>query len=296
MSWDIVVQDLPDGVQHVDEIPDDFKPRPLGTRTDVIRRIQQAVPTADFSDPSWGILETPEFSVEFNIGSDEEVEGFALHVRGGDAAAGFVADLLERCGWRALDTSSSSGIFDPTAALESMRRWRSYRDNVLMTNSVSGNTMSPDQKVANAGLMRPPLIYLAAILLGLLGHVLWRDRFVSRVIGLPAGALLVVASVALFVSARRAFNAAGTPVPGNQPATAIVGSGPYRFTRNPIYLAFSLVQLGLALLVNSLTMVLTLVLSVGVMALVVIPREERYLAERFPAAYSAYKASTRRWW
>lgn len=165
-----------------------------------------------------------------------------------------------------------------------------------MTNSVGSNTPTPaDQKVANPGLVRPPRIYLATILLGILGHVLWRDNFVSRVIGLPAGALLVVASVALFVAATRTFKAAGTPVPGNQPATAIVRNGPYRFSRNPIYLAFSLLQLGLALLVNSLTMVLTLVLAVAVMALVVIPREERYLAERFPSEYAAYRASTRRW-
>ena len=165
-----------------------------------------------------------------------------------------------------------------------------------MTNSVSSNTpATPNQNVANPGLVRPPRIYLAAILLGILGHVLWRDSFVSRVIGLPAGALLVVASVTLFVAATRQFKAAGTPVPGNQPATAIVRSGPYRFSRNPIYLAFSLLQLGVALLLNSLTMVLTLVLAVAVMALVVIPREERYLAERFPAEYTAYKASTRRW-
>ena len=165
-----------------------------------------------------------------------------------------------------------------------------------MTNSVSSKIPAPpDQTVANPGLVRPPRIYLATIELGMLGHVLWRDNFVSRVIGLPAGALLVVLSVALFVTATRAFKAAGTPVPGNQPATAFVRSGPYRFSRNPIYLAFSLLQLGLALLVNSLTMVMTLALAVAVMALVVIPREERYLAQRFPSEYSAHKASTRRW-
>jgi protein-S-isoprenylcysteine O-methyltransferase Ste14 len=118
---------------------------------------------------------------------------------------------------------------------------------------------------------------------------------VSPVIGIPAGALLVVAAIGLFVSAVRAFKAAGTPVPGNQPARAIVRAGPYRFSRNPIYLAFVVFQLGIALLVNSLSLVITLLPAFGLMAFVVIPREERYLMRRFPVEYAAYRASARRW-
>jgi hypothetical protein len=131
MSWDIFVQDIPDGARVVDDIPDNFNPRPLGSRAEVLRRIQEAVPTADFSDPSWGTFEGPDFSVEFNMGSADVVESFALHVRGGDAAAGFVADLLSRCGWRAFDTASASGIFDPANAVASLERWRRYRDSVI---------------------------------------------------------------------------------------------------------------------------------------------------------------------
>jgi protein-S-isoprenylcysteine O-methyltransferase Ste14 len=149
--------------------------------------------------------------------------------------------------------------------------------------------------VANPGPVRPPRIFLAAIILGLVGHLFWSDHFVSRAIGIPAGAVLVVAAVALFVGATRAFKAAGTPVPGNEPATAIVNAGPYRFSRNPIYLAFVVFQLGLALLVNSLSLVITLLPALGLMAFVVIPREERYLMERFPVDYAAYRKSVRRW-
>jgi hypothetical protein len=130
MSWDIFVQDIPPTAQSVDEIPADFKPQPLGLRSDILRRIREVVPTADFSDPSWGTFDGPDFSVEFNIGDDGDVDGFAMHVRGGDAAAGFVADLLSRCGWRAFDPASASGIFDPGLAVESLTRWRKYRDHV----------------------------------------------------------------------------------------------------------------------------------------------------------------------
>jgi len=111
----------------------------------------------------------------------------------------------------------------------------------------------------------------------------------------PAGAVLILVAVALFVSATRAFKAAGTPVPGNQPTSSIVPAGPYRFTRNPIYLAFTLVQLGLALVANSVALVITLLPAAALMGVVVIPREERYLADRFPSEYATYKAEVRRW-
>src|SRR4029077_20037133 len=120
-----------ENAKSLDDIPDDFQPRPLGSRSEVIRRILEVVPNADFSDPAWGMIDGPEFSIECNLGTGEEVRSFALHVRGGDAAAGLVADLLGRCGWRAFDPSSESGIFDPASAVEGLKRWRTYRDRVL---------------------------------------------------------------------------------------------------------------------------------------------------------------------
>jgi hypothetical protein len=135
MSWDIFVQDIPATANSGDDIPDDFAPLSLGPRSDVIRRILEVVPGADFSDPSWGTFEGPDFSVEFNMGNDTNVEAFAMHVRGGDAAAGFVADLLTRCGWRAFDSASKSGIFDPAQAIESLRRWREYRNQIARSEN-----------------------------------------------------------------------------------------------------------------------------------------------------------------
>lgn len=135
MSWDIFVQDLPDGAKAVSDIPDDFEPRALGSRAEVIQRILAVVPNAVFTRDSWGSVEGPEFSIDFNLGSTDEVQSFALHVRGGDAAAGLVSDLLERCQWRALDPSSDSGIFEARTAVESLRRWRAYRDQVLAPKS-----------------------------------------------------------------------------------------------------------------------------------------------------------------
>jgi protein-S-isoprenylcysteine O-methyltransferase Ste14 len=150
-------------------------------------------------------------------------------------------------------------------------------------------------EVANLGLVRPPVVYLSSIALGVVLHLLRPVRLVPTPVGLPLGVIVTLLAVVVFVSSVRAFRAAGTPVPGNRPTTAIVRSGPYRFSRNPIYLAFSLLQLGLSLWVNSLALLITLVPAVALMSLIVIPREERYLEEQFPSEYLPYKASVRRW-
>ena len=71
--------------------------------------------------------------------------------------------------------------------------------------------------------------------------------------------------------------------------------GPYRFSRNPVYLAFTLFQIGLAAWVDSLGLLLTLLPALGLMTLVVIPREERYLEAWFPTEYPRYKRAVRRW-
>lgn len=150
-------------------------------------------------------------------------------------------------------------------------------------------------QVANRGIMRPPLVYLGAIVLGLLLHFPWSVRLVPRAVSGPLGGTAVLVAVALFVWAVRTFRTAGTPVPGNLPATRIVRTGPYRYSRNPIYLSFSLLQLGIAFWVNSLWLLVTLVPAVALMSFVVIPREEHYLESRFPSDYLPYKASVRRW-
>jgi protein-S-isoprenylcysteine O-methyltransferase Ste14 len=88
---------------------------------------------------------------------------------------------------------------------------------------------------------------------------------------------------------------AGTRVPGNRPTATLVRRGPYRFSRNPIYLAFTLFQIGLAAWVNSLGLLLALLPALALLMRVVIPREERYLEARFPAKYLPYKRAVRRW-
>jgi protein-S-isoprenylcysteine O-methyltransferase Ste14 len=141
-----------------------------------------------------------------------------------------------------------------------------------------------DQDVPKLGVVRPPLVYLASIALGVLLELVVPLPFLLRAFAVPLGVSLVVLAIALFASAVAKFRAADTPVPARKPTTAIVRTGPYRFSRNPIYLAFSLLQLGIAIWGNSLWLLATLVGAVALMHFVVIPREEQYLERRFGSA------------
>jgi protein-S-isoprenylcysteine O-methyltransferase Ste14 len=144
------------------------------------------------------------------------------------------------------------------------------------------------------GLLRPPIVFLSAILLGIALDYPWPLPFVPSTLGL-LGPLATISSVLLFVLSLREFRRAGTSVRGSKRTTTIVRRGPYRFSRNPIYLSFILLLLGLAVWLDNLWLVLTLVPATVFIAAVVIPREERFLERNFHDHYSSYTASVRRW-
>ena len=143
------------------------------------------------------------------------------------------------------------------------------------------------------GLLRPPMIFLAAILLGIALNRAWSLPFVPSLRWL--GPLVTLCAVLLFLLSYREFGAAGTPVRGSERSTTIVRTGPYRFSRNPIYLSFILLVLGLSVWLNDLWLIVTLGPAVGFIGAVVIRREERFLERTFPDQYSSYKAVVRRW-
>jgi len=156
------------------------------------------------------------------------------------------------------------------------------------------NNKQPTKGGPNPGLLRPPIIFLCAILLGIGLNRLWPLNSVPRNVGL-LGPLVTVCAVVLFLLSYREFRRAGTSVRGSERTSTIVRTGPYRFSRNPIYVAFILFVFGLSLWLHNLWLVVTLVQAVGIIAMVVIPREERFLERNFSDQYSSYKARVRRW-
>jgi hypothetical protein len=130
MSWDIYIQDFPQTATRVSDIPNDFQPNALGKRTELIAKIHDVVPSADFSNPEWGIFEGDGYSIEFVMGSSEVCTGISLFVRGGGSPASLIAALLERLKLRGIDCQTSQ-FFDVEAAKASYGQWQQYRDRVI---------------------------------------------------------------------------------------------------------------------------------------------------------------------
>jgi protein-S-isoprenylcysteine O-methyltransferase Ste14 len=146
----------------------------------------------------------------------------------------------------------------------------------------------------NPGLLRPPIIFLLAILFGIALNCLWPLPFRPSLLWW-LGPWFTGCAVLLFLLSFREFRAAGTSVRGTERTTAIVRTGPYRFSRNPIYVSFVLLVLGLSVWLNNLWLLGTLVPAVGIIRTIVIPREERFLDHTFHEQYASYKATVRRW-
>lgn len=109
------------------------------------------------------------------------------------------------------------------------------------------------------------------------------------------GIVPLIVGAWLFVSARAAFRRHRTALMVWTPSTELVQDGPYRFTRNPIYLAFTTMYLGLSFIFDSAYILVMLVIVVILFDRTQIPREELYLQEKFGEEFSRYRAKVRRW-
>ncbi|WP_330239217.1 hypothetical protein [Streptomyces sp. NBC_00525] len=130
MSWDVILLRLPDDVTSVQEIPADYTPDLLGPRHDVLAAVTQAVPGVDLTDPAWGELSGPTWSIELNIGSEDPVDSVMLHIRGfGDDVLTPVLRLAEALRCKALDCSEGDLITPgKTSGWHAFQR---FRDRVV---------------------------------------------------------------------------------------------------------------------------------------------------------------------
>ena len=102
-------------------------------------------------------------------------------------------------------------------------------------------------------------------------------------------------SLVLFFWAVYSMRRGGASIPTGEPTERIVFGGPYRFSRNPIYLAMLLLQIGISFWANSVWFLLFAASFAALLVWGVILREERYLERKFGADYEAYKTLVRRW-
>jgi protein-S-isoprenylcysteine O-methyltransferase Ste14 len=133
-----------------------------------------------------------------------------------------------------------------------------------------------------------------AILLGWLLQRRLKISFVPTAFAPQLGGIVVVAGVVLAALSVREFRRFQTSFRPDRPSTAVVQTGPYRYSRNPMYVALAAVQLGVAIWLDNLWILLMLVPAVLVTS-VIIAKEERYLEGQLGTAYTRYRASVRRW-
>jgi protein-S-isoprenylcysteine O-methyltransferase Ste14 len=148
----------------------------------------------------------------------------------------------------------------------------------------------------NAGVrVPPPLIYVVLFGLGLLLHQLAPLAFLPAIPARVAALIFLGAGVLLAIWSNVLFRHAHTSLVPIKPSTALVVRGPYRLTRNPMYLGLLCVYIALALwfgFVWALVLVPLVVLAVQRLA---IAKEERYLEQKFGDAYRQYRTHVRRW-
>jgi protein-S-isoprenylcysteine O-methyltransferase Ste14 len=146
--------------------------------------------------------------------------------------------------------------------------------------------------------IKPPFLFMGALALGaVLSLVIpLGPRLASpNGLALMVGFTFVAIGFALAAVSVRSFRRAGTTVVPGEPSTALVVTGPYQVTRNPIYIGLVLMYFGLAVILTSLWVLLLLVPVLAILQRGVVEREEAYLERQFGEAYRKYQARVPRW-
>lgn len=155
--------------------------------------------------------------------------------------------------------------------------------------------MSDEPDDSPGVLIFPPLLFVICIGVGFAAYLIRPSR-IGLALGLRGtGLLLILGAVALALWAQRIMRAAGTNIRPDLPATAIVATGPFARTRNPLYLSLLAIYAGIGIMLASKTFLWVIVPLALVLHFGVVLREERYLEAKFGDVYLTYKARVRRW-
>ncbi len=141
----------------------------------------------------------------------------------------------------------------------------------------------------------PPLVFLILIVLALILHRIFPLSFPYAEWLSYLGSAVLFGSALLLASLFFAFRRVKTHIEPWKPTSHIITTGIFGYSRNPIYLAFCLISFGLALLVNSVWVLLSILPSAYLVYVIAIKKEESYLAQKFGEEYLDYKRQVRRW-
>jgi len=143
----------------------------------------------------------------------------------------------------------------------------------------------------------PPLVFLGAIIAGVIVQRMATPLSLQVAAGIrvAAGVLILVCGTSLVISARIWFTRTGqSPIPW-RPTPELILRGPYRFTRNPMYVGVTLFVVGLGLTLNNIWISLFAAPALLVVHFIAVLPEERYLAEKFGESYRNFHAQVRRY-
>ena len=146
------------------------------------------------------------------------------------------------------------------------------------------------------GMVLPrPIIFGLAAVAGVILHRLAVGAFTFSGVRSLTGGIVIAFSILLVGASVRLFRKAGEPVRPVSPVTAIVKSGPYRYSRNPMYVGMAGVLTGLAILLGSPAVFLMLIGALIAVHFGVVLPEERCLEALYGETYLQYKRSVSRW-
>lgn len=126
MSWDVVMLK-----EKIDTNNKDYQPPILGKRSDLISKLSEIFSNLDFTDENWGVMNGDGFSIEFNIGSEEDVYSIMLHIRGGGEPTKVIQKIMLEFDWESIDCSTGDFMDRNNISSESWTKFQTWRDKIF---------------------------------------------------------------------------------------------------------------------------------------------------------------------
>ncbi len=144
-------------------------------------------------------------------------------------------------------------------------------------------------------IVPPPIVYLVCLVAGLGLDYFWPIPLLPQAIQFVVGFTIIVSSFLLIGLSLRIFRRSGTPIDYRKSTTGIISTGPFAYSRNPVYVSMTMLMGGIAIAVDSPWILAMAVPAVLIIHNFVILREEAFLERKFGDDYRRYKAAVRRW-
>ncbi len=144
----------------------------------------------------------------------------------------------------------------------------------------------------------PPLLYLGGFGIGWLIDRILPLSIVSdnlKSVEVVIGGTLIVTGLFIMITGLYTFKKAHTSITPNLKTKQLITTGPYRFSRNPLYTGWAVTYIGVLLVMNIIWCIFTLAIIMVIFNKVIIPREEEYLRNEFGESYLLYSKQVRRW-